>query len=727
MVALNNKKDVVLIMLDLSAAFDTIDHSILLNRLEFRFGVTGTALAWFKSYLLNRHQRVKVTSTASSTSHIKYGVPQGSVLGPILFTLYTAPLEDVIIGHGLDYMMYADDSEIYTICNKPADILPDVETCIDDIRSWMRSNMLVLNDDKTAEVIQFSSRLKTNVVELTSLKIGGLDIAPSTSVRNLGVTLRRDGSMSDQISHICKNGYFSLYKIGKIRKLLDKACTEKLIHAFVTSRLDYCNGLLYGIPKYQIDRLQSLQNAAARLTVILTLPNNPTISKDELNLVGCAVHLQLHTQQVGFATQHQLVTLVLVCCLTLVAGEIKRFEGYQVLRVKVHAKHDLSIIKDIESTDKYDFWNYPSDIMTAPSDAEELKRILLENNIEFEVWIKNVQDVIDNQFKGQNGGLKTMTVQKSVGDGPAVHDFDYTVYHRYAEIDQWIKDTAAKFSDLAQEFILGRSYQRRVMRGLKVGTQSESMKPTMWIESGIHAREWITPATNMWMTNKMLTDYGNDTLITRLLDDYDLYLLFSMNPDGYEYTWSDDRLWRKTRSPNLGSSCIGTDANRNWDFEWGGDGVSFDPCSNIYCGPYPSSEIEVENVINFLKTLSSTHEIKFFMDIHSAGNMFLNPWGYTSDRPTHYDDHIKLSKVFADAVEAVRGTTYRYGTIPELLYPASGSSLDYGHGLLKIKFSHGLEISTGYGFLLPEDQILPTAEETYAGMRAAYDYIMQHA
>ena len=264
MLALNKKKDVLLIMLDLSAAFDTIDHEILLHRLKFRFGITGTVLSWFRSYLADRSQRVKVGSATSSSLRMKYGVPQGSVLGPILFTLYTAPLEDIIFHHGLDNMMYADDTQLYVICNKPDEAKGGVEVCVDDIRGWMNSNMLIMNDDKT-EVVHFSSRLRSDVTELTSLRIGELDIAPSPSVRNLGVTLNRDGFMSDQISQICKSAYFSLSRIGKIRKLLDKPTTEKLIHAFVTSKLDYCNSLLYGITKDQLDRLQSVQNAAARL------------------------------------------------------------------------------------------------------------------------------------------------------------------------------------------------------------------------------------------------------------------------------------------------------------------------------------------------------------------------------------------------------------------------------------------------------------------------------
>ncbi|XP_070560261.1 uncharacterized protein [Ptychodera flava] len=124
--------------------------------------------------------------------------------------------------------------------------------------------MLILNDEKT-EVVQFSSRLRSDAVKLSSLRIGESDIAPSATVRNLGVKLTHDGSMSDHISHICKNGFYALRRIGKIRQLLDRPTTEKMVHAFVTSQLDYCNSLLYGVEKFQLGRLQSLQNAAACL------------------------------------------------------------------------------------------------------------------------------------------------------------------------------------------------------------------------------------------------------------------------------------------------------------------------------------------------------------------------------------------------------------------------------------------------------------------------------
>ena len=119
--ALNSKKDVILVMLDLSAAFDTLDHSILLHRLQYRFGVNGTALHWFKSYLSDRTQSISIDVSVSKPFQLTYGVPQGSVDGPILYTLYTAPLEDIFVRHAIDFMLYTDDSQLYIVCNKPSE------------------------------------------------------------------------------------------------------------------------------------------------------------------------------------------------------------------------------------------------------------------------------------------------------------------------------------------------------------------------------------------------------------------------------------------------------------------------------------------------------------------------------------------------------------------------------------------------------------------------------
>ena len=279
MLALDRKRDVLLVMLDLSAAFETIDHEILLHRLEYFFGFRGPVLAWFRSYLVDRKQYVSIPShgdTASSNSKSVYtssqstplcGVPQGTILGPILFTLYTAPLEEILLRHGLDPMIFADDSQSYITCEHYSEAQPGLERCIDEVKQWMRDNMLILNDSKT-EVIHFKSKFKKDRNRIPSLRIGDSEVDPVSVVRNLGVYFDDAGKMSDNLKQICQTASYGLWRIGKIRNLLDRTLTERLVHAFITSRLDYCNALLHGLDKCALLPLQTIQNSAARMITL---------------------------------------------------------------------------------------------------------------------------------------------------------------------------------------------------------------------------------------------------------------------------------------------------------------------------------------------------------------------------------------------------------------------------------------------------------------------------
>ena len=151
LLSLDRGDNVFLLLLDLSAAFDTVNHSLLLSRPENSFGITGTVLQWFHSYLTGRSQFVEINDTKSSVRDLTVGVPQGSVLGPILYLLYTAPLADIIRSHGLVYHFYADDTQLY-ISFKDCDVHVArlrVEKCVADICHWMDVNELKLNHDKT--------------------------------------------------------------------------------------------------------------------------------------------------------------------------------------------------------------------------------------------------------------------------------------------------------------------------------------------------------------------------------------------------------------------------------------------------------------------------------------------------------------------------------------------------------------------------------------------------
>ena len=268
LVALDERQAVFLLLLDLSAAFDTVNHSTLLSRLQLRYGITGQALFWLKSYLCNRTQTVSINNVLSSSRTLDFGVPQGSVLGPILFSLYTAPITDIICSHGLNYHLYADDTQLYLAfdpaCNEDlATAKLTVENCVADIRIWMSQNHLKLNDDKS-ELLVFHSRFSPRP-DILNLTVGDESITPSTSCRNIGVVFDDILSFGKQVNALCKTSFWHLRNIWRIRTCLDKQSLEIVVHAFITNKLDFCNSILIGLPKYLIKRLQSVQNCAARL------------------------------------------------------------------------------------------------------------------------------------------------------------------------------------------------------------------------------------------------------------------------------------------------------------------------------------------------------------------------------------------------------------------------------------------------------------------------------
>ncbi|KAL9979250.1 hypothetical protein ACROYT_G016884 [Oculina patagonica] len=265
--AIDNNCCVILLLLDLSAAFDTVDHRILLDRLSQRFGIVDNALEWFRSYLSDRHQVVKVNGSQSSRRKLRCGVPQGSVLGPILFLLYTSPLGDIMRYHQVKFHLYADDTQLYlTFKSSPEMAKTAMEACVRDIDTWMTANMLKMNRDKT-ELLVLKARHRP-LPPLTSISVCDEDIDLSSKARNIGVIFDTSMSMENHITAICKSAFYHLRNISRIRKYLSFHTAEMLVHAFVSSRLDFCNSLLFGLPKQTLKKLQHVQNVAARIVTL---------------------------------------------------------------------------------------------------------------------------------------------------------------------------------------------------------------------------------------------------------------------------------------------------------------------------------------------------------------------------------------------------------------------------------------------------------------------------
>ena len=268
--AVDKQQAVILVLLDLSAAFNNADHDILLQRLHDEIGVCGVPLQWFESYLTGRKQAITSNKTSSSECDLIYRVPQGFVLGPILFTCYTKPLGAIARERGLSLHMYAHDTQLY-IAFKPVGwgelATERVEACVNEMSSWMRKNKLQLNDSKT-EVMIICSVHNHSKVNIPHIQVGDSEIQPVLVVRNIGAQLDETLCMRGHVNSLCSRAHFYLRNISKIRYLLDRRTTATLVHAYVTSRLENGNALLCGLPQTLLPKLQRVQKAAARLVCL---------------------------------------------------------------------------------------------------------------------------------------------------------------------------------------------------------------------------------------------------------------------------------------------------------------------------------------------------------------------------------------------------------------------------------------------------------------------------
>ena len=248
-----------LVLLDLSAAFDTVDHYILLRRLYMTFGINDTAHSWFQSYRSSRKQYVRRGPSKSSVTYLVCGVPQGSVLGPLLFVLYTVDLLSVTACHGLSPHMYADDTQVYGSRRPSAatTFMTNLVECVEAATSWMRSNRLQPNPDKT-EVLWCATMRLQHQLPTSSLLIDGCSVSPVKCARDLVIYIDSDLSMRTHVKRTVSRCVASLRQLRQIRYSVPRATLQMLVVAPVHSRLDYGNSVLISLPAYLSRQLLSL-------------------------------------------------------------------------------------------------------------------------------------------------------------------------------------------------------------------------------------------------------------------------------------------------------------------------------------------------------------------------------------------------------------------------------------------------------------------------------------
>ncbi|XP_069765288.1 carboxypeptidase A1-like isoform X1 [Narcine bancroftii] len=394
------------------------------------------------------------------------------------------------------------------------------------------------------------------------------------------------------------------------------------------------------------------------------------------------------------------------------------YNGDQVLRITASNQKQLNLVKSLEQLEhlKLDFWKEPErsslpiDLRVPAKHVNRIKRYLKSKDITYSIMIKNLQSLLDKE--------RTSTLISELRSN-GTYSFNYRTYHSLKEIYKWIKNLAAENPHLVRRMRIGRSSQGRALHVLKFSTGRR--RPAVWIDAGIHGREWIAPAVAIWMAKKITTNYGSDPSITSLLNKMDIFMVILANPDGYVYSQTKNRMWRKTMSKTHGTHCFGADPNRNFNANFGGSGSSRVPCSESYCGPYAHSEPEVKAIVNFIKKHG---HFRVFITLHSYYQRLMYPYGYTRKTPENVKELDMLAREATEALISLYGTRYTYGSIIQIINETSGNSIDWSYNQ-GIKYSYAFELRDEgqYGFVLPRSQIVPTAEETWLAVKI----IMEHA
>jgi murein tripeptide amidase MpaA len=399
----------------------------------------------------------------------------------------------------------------------------------------------------------------------------------------------------------------------------------------------------------------------------------------------------LRRRLIGFAA-------VAICLLLVPAGwaQMARYDGNKVVRVQVQDEQQLTLL--LALTD--DVWNDnvgvgPLDVRVTPEQYE----LLQASGLNYSILIDDLQPLIDAQMAG----------------GALAGTWD--AYMNYAQLVAYMNTLVALRPDLASTFTIGKTYLNQDINGIRI-SGSASAKPGVVYFGAEHAREWIGPPVALYVADQLVRNYDTDPVVKDLVDRIEWFIIPVFNRDGYEYTWTSDRMWRKNRHGQ------GVDINRNWGLGWGGEGSSGSPGDETYRGTAAFSEPETQAMRDFIlahPTIVATN------DLHSYAQLMMWPWGYQS---AYCPDNAEFS--YAGAVQssllyAVHGTSFGYGPVYTTIYPASGVSVDWIYGSANPTnpiwaFTYELRDTGTYGFTLPASQILPSCEETWPALRFLADW-----
>ncbi|CAB3382513.1 Hypothetical predicted protein [Cloeon dipterum] len=388
----------------------------------------------------------------------------------------------------------------------------------------------------------------------------------------------------------------------------------------------------------------------------------------------------------------------------------KSYSGYQVLKSAPLTAASMPYINRLSK--HFDFWGTPgvgrpATVMVSPEQAPLVVAAFNRMRISHEVLIPDLGPEVERERLER----EALEVAHSMKPREAVYDR----YMSCQEIHHYMRDLSAAYPEIATGIIFANGTEGHKVKGIKISNGNVGQK-ALWFDCAIHAREWITPPVCLRIIDEVIADPA-------LRDLADWYILPVANPDGYNYSITTDRFWRKTRSPNPDPDCPGTDPNRNFDFLWDA-GNPTDYCSEVYPGTNAFSEPEVSGIGNFILDIADS--LVLYVAIHSYGEQILYPYGHTVEPVPNVDQLIAAGTASADAIAAVAGTTYTVENSASGLYFTYGASDDFAYGRGAVQYAYTFELSGGgsAGFDPPASLIQPVVDEVWPGIKALVDYVL---
>ncbi|KAM8712654.1 hypothetical protein ACLKA7_013050 [Drosophila subpalustris] len=387
-----------------------------------------------------------------------------------------------------------------------------------------------------------------------------------------------------------------------------------------------------------------------------------------------------------------------------------RYDHYRIYNIQFDNEEQIKLFQQLEEqSDSLTFIGHAREIgqklsiLVAAHRVADFADLLETYKLEHRVLTYNFQEKID-----RNMG-------EVLPEDTDVSKYDWQHFFHLKTIYDWMDDLASKYPDRLSVLDMGTSTQGNAIKGVKLG-QNPANK-AIFIESGIHAREWIAPATATYIINELLT--SKDERIQELAKNFNWIVFPCVNPDGYKYTFEHDRMWRKNRQ--LFGTCRGVDLNRNYPDHWNSTGSSSDPTRYDYAGPSAGSELETQRLIEFIRGHVEKDQIKTYIALHSYSQMLMFPYGYTKDHVSNYDDLQEFGKKASAAIKAESGREYVSGNLFETIYPSSGGSMDWAHAEIGIPIAYTFELrgppDSQDLFILPAVEIQPTASEAFTAIR----------